>query len=231
MKETSSKQVRGRGRKLWVILALITVGLVVAWWQPVSLAELMGWGQAMSDMPLVIGLVLLVMVVLFSIGLPGSFGIWLIAPFQSPLISTVLLVAASVSGALGAYAVSMRLRGDWRPEGTSRKIFLILEERSDFLTQTALRVLPGFPHSVINFAGGVLLLPLAVFTLSALIGLTIKWAVYSTALHGLADAIETGSAIQASTIAPLIVLSVLLLLGTWARGRLMAKPDPCSTQN
>lgn len=216
MNESSAK--RSRGRKLWIILALVTAGLIIGWWQPVSMSELLGWGRAMSDMPLIIGLVLVAMILLFAFGLPGSFGIWLIAPFQAPLISTLLLVAASVVGALGAYAVSMRLRGDWQPKGASRKVFQLLEKRSDLMTQTALRVLPGFPHSVINFAGGVLVLPLAVFTISALIGLTIKWAVYSTALYGVADAIESGTAIQASTIAPLIVLSILLLLGTWARG-------------
>jgi uncharacterized membrane protein YdjX (TVP38/TMEM64 family) len=204
------------------VLILLGLGLTLGLWQPVSLAELMGWGRAVSDMPLVIGLVLLIMALLFAFGLPGSFGIWLIAPFQPPLVATALLLVASVSGALGGYAISRRLAGDWQPQGASRRLFQLLERRSDFLTQTALRVLPGFPHSVINFAGGVLLLPLLVFTASAMVGLSVKWAVYSTALYGLADAVETGAAVQATTLAPLVILSVLLLLGTWARHMMLA---------
>lgn len=218
-----SKEVSGSGRNLGIMLALIAGGVALGVWQPLSLAELLSWGRMVSDMPMVITLLLLTMILLFSFGLPGSAGIWLIAPFQPPLVSTSLLVLASVCGALGAYALSRKLRGNWQPQGASGKVFRLLEKRSDFLTQTALRVLPGFPHSVINFAGGALLLPLAVFLLSALVGLTIKWAVYSSALYGVADAIESGSAIQASTIAPLVVLSLLLLLGTWARSLIMAR--------
>jgi len=205
--------------RLLLIPVLVLLGLALAAWQPVGLVELLHYGQVVSEMPLVITAIIVVMIVLFSFGLPGSMGLWLIAPFQPPLVATVLLVFASVTGALGAYAVSNKLGAGWKPSGFGLRMVTLLEKRGDLFTQIALRVLPGFPHSVINFAAGVLLLPLLVFTVSAVIGLTIKWAVYASAIHGLADAVEAGSPIQASTIAPLIILSVLLLLGVWARGR------------
>ncbi len=205
--------------RLLLIPLLVITGLALAIWQPVGLVELLHWGQIVADRPLVIAAIVATMIVLFSFGLPGSLGLWMIAPFLPPLIATALLVSASVSGALGAYAVSSRLGSGWRPTGFALRMVAFLEKRGDLFTQTALRILPGFPHSVINFAGGVLSLPLLVFTTAAVIGLTIKWAVYATAIHGLADAVETGSAIQASTIAPLIILSILLLLGAWVRGR------------
>lgn len=206
--------------RITLIAGLIGLGLALAAWQPVSLSELLAWGRALSDMPLLIGLVLVAMALLFAFGLPGSLGMWLIAPFQPPLISTVLLVSASLAGALGAYSLARRLRGNWRPEGVGGKVFDLLERRSDMMTQTALRVLPGFPHSVVNFAGGLLLLPLAVFTLSALIGMTIKWAVYTSAVYGVVDAVESDSAIQLNSLLPLLVLSILLLVGTWVKSRM-----------
>jgi uncharacterized membrane protein YdjX (TVP38/TMEM64 family) len=206
--------------RMTLIAGLIGLGLALAAWQPVSLSELLAWGRALSDMPLLIGLVLVAMALLFAFGLPGSLGMWLIAPFQPPLISTMLLVSASLTGALGAYALARRLRGDWRPDGIGGKVFGLLERRSDMMTQTALRVLPGFPHSVVNFAGGLLLLPLAVFTISALIGMTIKWAVYTSAVYGVVDAVESDSAIQLNSLLPLLILSILLLGGTWVKSRM-----------
>ena len=211
-----------RNKKVWLIPLLILGGLALSAWQPFGLSELLDWGRVVSDMPLVIAAILLVMVIMFSFGLPASFGLWLIAPFQTPLVSTILLVAASVLGALGGYLVSRRLRGDWKPTGLSAKVVDLLEKRSDWATQMALRILPGFPHSVVNFAGGLLLLPLTVFLLSATIGLTIKWAVYASAVYGLVDAVETGEAIQPSAIVPLVVLSALLIAGAVWRSRLQA---------
>jgi uncharacterized membrane protein YdjX (TVP38/TMEM64 family) len=205
------------------IVGLLGIGLALAAWQPISLSELLAWGRAMSEMPLLIGLVLLGMALLFAFGLPGTLGMWLIAPFQPPLISTVLLVSASLTGALGAYALARRMRGDWRPDGVGGKVFNLLERRSDLMTQTALRVLPGFPHSVVNFAGGLLLLPLAVFTISALIGMTIKWAVYASAVYGVVDAVESDSAIQLNSLLPLLILSILLLVGTWVKSRMKSE--------
>lgn len=210
--------------RLWILPALIGLGMLVAVWQPVELSVLLEWGRVASGQPLFLTAIVLAMVLLFAFGLPGSIGLWLIAPFQPPLIATALLVTGSVLGALGAYAISRRMAGNWQPEGLSGRIVSLLEERGDIITQTALRILPGFPHSVINFAGGLLLLPLLAFTLSALIGLTVKWAVYASAVHGLADAVESGQAVQPSTIVPLLVLSALLLLGVWAKHRLAASP-------
>lgn len=208
--------------RLGMIVALLMLGLSLIAWQPVGLTELLNWGRILSEVPALIVLVLLVMAVMFAFGLPGSLGLWLIAPFQPPLIATLLLLAASVMGALGGYALARRLRGDWRPEGVGGEVFGLLERRSDLMTQTALRVLPGFPHSVVNFAGGLLLLPLTVFTLSAVLGLGIKWAVYASAVHGLVDAVESGAAIHVGSLAPLLVLSLLLLGGAWAKSRMRA---------
>ncbi|MGY6587171.1 MAG: VTT domain-containing protein [Wenzhouxiangella sp.] len=211
-----------RNKTIWLIPLLVLAGLGLSAWQPFGLSDLLDWGRLISDMPLVIAGILLVMVIMFTFGLPASFGLWLIAPFQPPVVSTLLLVIASVLGALGGYLVSRRLRGDWKPTGFSRKVVDLLEKRSDWATQMALRILPGFPHSVVNFAGGLLLLPLTIFLLSATIGLTIKWAVYATAVYGLVDAVESGDAIEASAIVPLIVLSALLIAGAVWRSRLQA---------
>jgi uncharacterized membrane protein YdjX (TVP38/TMEM64 family) len=205
----------------WLLLVpvFVVLGLGLAAWQPFGAAELLDMGRQTAALPWLTAVVVLAMALMLSFGLPGSMCLWLIAPFQPPLIATLLLTAGSVGGALGAYAVSRQLRGSWQPAGFALRIVQLLEQHSDLLTQIALRMLPGFPHSVLNFAGGVLRLPLGVFTVSAVLGLAMKWAVYASAVHGVVDALERGTAVQASTIAPLVLMSALLLTGTWAKRR------------
>jgi len=211
---------REASRRYWLLPVLGLMGLVLAAWQPVTLAELLDWGERITDRPLVIILIVVVVALLFTFGLPGSLGLWLIAPFQPPLEATLLLVVASVLGAAGAYLFAGHLHRDWQPGAFGARVIALLASRSDLLTQIALRVLPGFPHSVVNFAGGVLRLPLAGFLVAAVIGLGVKWAVYASAVHGLTDSLEAGAAVDAQTLLPLLVLTVMLLVGAWARRRL-----------
>ncbi len=206
-----------RPRRLWLLPLLILAGVVVASVQPYGVDELLGFGRELAGNPLFLLAVVLAMALLFTFGLPGSLGIWLIAPFQPPLIATALLVVGSVGGAYGAYRFSARLRGDWEPEGVGAHVVRLLSNNGGWVVQTALRILPGFPHSVVNFAGGVLGLGLVGFLGAAVVGLSIKWGVYAGAVYGLVEALESDQALDPATLAPLLVLSVLLLLGVAAR--------------
>ncbi len=86
-----------------------------------------------------------------------------------------------------------------------------LKARSDLLTQCAIRVLPGFPHSVINFAAGLGKISLGRYLLAACLGLSVKWAVYSSAIYGALEAIEEEDALQWDVMLPLLALTLLLL--------------------
>lgn len=205
--------------KLLVILALIVTGLILSIWQPVELADLLAYGRQMGDRPWFILTVIVVMALLFTFGLPGTLCMWLIAPFNPPWLATLILLTGSLLGAMGARFVGSKLRKGWKPGRIGGSVMGLLEKRSDLLTQTALRVLPGFPHSIINFAGGVLRLPLGIYMLAALIGLSVKWAVYSSAAHGATEALETGEPMSPSMLIPLIILTGLLLVGSWVKYR------------
>ncbi|WP_447528608.1 TVP38/TMEM64 family protein [Vreelandella sp. TE19] len=207
----------------WVTLfaLLMMVGYVWLWYSP-DLAEFKRWAAGMSHHPAVIVSVVAAMAVTLAIGLPGSIGLWLIAPFYTPWMATPMLTLGSVIGALGAYQLAARFHERIKPGGLTEKVMHTLEQRSDMLTQCALRILPGFPHSVINYAAGLNRLPLGPYLLAATLGLSVKWGVYSSAIYGALEAIEEENALQFDVLLPLVALALLLLIGAWYRRRVEA---------
>ncbi|MFO8152962.1 TVP38/TMEM64 family protein [Thioalkalivibrio sp.] len=219
-----------RHREGLLLLGLVLLGMALAHWHTPELTQLLQWGDRIADRPVAIVAAVVLMAVLFTLALPGSLMLWVVAPFHPPLGSVIMLVIGSVTGALGAYGISHRLGRRWSPGRNAERVVSLFEQRSDLLTQTALRVLPGFPHSFVNYAGGVLGLPPTTFLLAAVLGLTVKWGVYATAVHGAVEAIETGDALQPSTLLPLFVLAGLLLIGAvtrrWVERRAGADGEP-----
>ena len=206
-------KISGKSWKLYMLAALVILGLILAVWRPFDIDALISSGEALGDHLFFRLGVILLMVILFTFGLPGSLGVWLLAPFNPPLVAALLLVAGSTGGALGAYGLSARLGSDWEPQGLSRKIYKLLQRRGDFLTQCALRTFPGFPHSVINYACGVLRVSLPTYLAATCIGHFIKWGIYASALHGVTDAVTDGSPLGFRDLWPLFALTALLLGG------------------
>ncbi len=204
----------------WILGAFVAAGLVLSIWQPILLSDLLEWGQWLTAHPAMLALLLLAMVLMFTFALPASIFVWLVAPFHPPVVAVLILLTGSVLGAVSAYAFARRLGRDWKLGHNAQRVTAFLSRRSDLATQCALRILPGFPHSVVNYAGGMLRLPLTGFVLAAVIGLSIKWGVYATAIHRGVGALERGELVDAWDVLPLVILALLLLLGAWARRRL-----------
>lgn len=205
------------GLGLGLLILLVVVGIGAAVWagDPV---RLLAWGDALAGGPVVTAGLVLLMALMLTFALPGTLIFWLIAPFHPPLIAVALLLLGSLSGASGAYRLSTRLaRKPGHEDRAETWLARFLRRHSSLATQTALRVLPGFPHSMVNYAGGALSLAFGRFLLAAACGLTIKWTVYVTAVHGATDALESGDALQPQTLLPLFMLAILLLLGAALR--------------
>lgn len=195
-------------------LALLIAG---GWLLPVTISELWAWGASVSGHPLgMLGIVLL-MGLMMTFGLPGSLCFWIIAPFHPPWLSVCMLLAGSVGGALGAYQLGRGLGSAWSAGKASRQVLGLLAKRSDLPTQTALRIMPGVPHALVNLAAGVLRLPLFPFLFAALLGLSIKWAVYSHAVNGVVSASRAEEALAIDAVFPLLAVGVLLVVGGSSR--------------
>jgi uncharacterized membrane protein YdjX (TVP38/TMEM64 family) len=202
-------------------LVLVAVGFYVAFSGIVDVAALLSWGDRIADQPAAIVGVVVVMAVLFTLAMPGSLCLWVVAPFHPPLVSVGILLTGSIAGSLGAYLAARWMGGDWvRERGGT--VLRLLRTRGDFLTQCMLRLLPGFPHSVVNYACGMLGLPMATFLGAAVVGLAIKWMVYASAVHGAAEALEAGDPLSTDALIPMSVLAGFLLAATLLR-RLMLR--------
>lgn len=207
-------------RRRVVLLALLVVaGVLVLVWRPVGIAVLLEWGDRLAGHPAALPAVAAAQALLFTFALPGSTLVWVVAPFHPPLVAVPVLVAGSTAGALGARLFADRLAGDWQPGEKARSVVRILEERGGVFTQIALRALPGFPHSVINYAGGLLNLPLPGYVAAAIIGLGCKWWVYAGAIHGISNAARGEDAASAASLLPLFILAGLMVAAAVVRAR------------
>lgn len=202
-----------------ILLTLIALGLVLVVVRPFSPERLLALGERLAHDPLALALIVATQALFYALALPGSAFFWLIAPFQPPWIAVPLLVTGSVGGALGGYGLARYLGRDWATGAKSRRILDVLQRRGDTLTQFAFRVLPGFPHSVLNFGAGTVRLPLFSYVVAAILGLAIKWSIYAGAVHGAMEALQAGERPGVATLAPLAVLAVLVLAGVALRRR------------
>jgi len=148
---------------------------------------------------------------LFAASLPGSAMVWILGILFPPVVATPAFVAGGVAGAYAAYLAARAASG--AGEGEPDRLRRLLAERGDFATLLAVRVVPSFPHSAINLAAGVLAIPRQRFLISTSLGLLVKGALYLSAIHQASGAESMAGAISWRTVAPLVVLAVLLVVG------------------
>jgi uncharacterized membrane protein YdjX (TVP38/TMEM64 family) len=208
------------------VLILVLLGAVaVAAWDPVPLPQLLQWGEQFSANPWVIAAIIVLQALLFALALPGTAILFLVAPFHPLLISVAVLLSGSVLGALAAYYLASYLGESWRPRRGAWLIEL-LRNRSDFYTQCGLRMLPGCPHWAVNYGAGIIRVPLPPFITAAVLGLGIKWTLYSWVIQDASSAAQAGEGFDLKNLWPLLVLATLLIIGGIVRRRMIIKSKP-----
>lgn len=153
----------------------------------------------------------LLQVALFAFALPGSAVLWLVAPLYPPAAATAILTAGGCGGALAAHALARRLSGRSLARVRAGRGYRVLQRESDFLMLCALRLAPGVPHSVINYASGVLHLRLTPLLSSAAVGFGLKSFLYSSVIHG-APAADRPADLLAPGVVWTLVGGIVVLL-------------------
>lgn len=158
-------------------------------------------------------LIVILKAALYMFALPGSVMYWVSGILFTPLYATTIVVIGGVGGAVLAYRFSQSMSKDSAERIQSSRFFKILRNHSDFATLSAIRSLPNFPHSIINYGSGMLNVPMPRFLLSTIIGFAAKGFLYTSAIHHAATADDLTDVIQLGTILPLVILTFLFAIG------------------
>lgn len=154
---------------------------------------------------------------LYALALPGSSLFWVVGAVFPPAAAVTILACGGTAGALAGYALG---RGGSDGGGIIRRrprLMTFLAGNTTFPALLAARLLPGFPHSLINFGSGLLLVPLPRFVLASILGFVGKGYVYSSTLHRAATAGFEGDYFGA--VWPLTVLALILFIANAVRRR------------
>lgn len=158
-------------------------------------------------------LIILVSSLLYVFALPGSVMYVVAGLLYQPIHAMLIIIAGGVTGAIGAYFFSRSMSQATRQRVQSSKAFSIMKKHGDFATLSAIRILPGFPHSVTNYGSGILEIPLPRFIVTAAIGFAVKGYLYSSAIHQATHRADPESSGSFEMVIPLVLLAVLFLLG------------------
>lgn len=150
---------------------------------------------------------------MYAFALPASTLILLAGSLYAPLTATVITVIGGVLGAFCAYALARFLSPDFVRQRTQPRGMELLRNHAGFLELCALRSLPGFPHSLLNYGAGALRIGIWIFAASTVIGLTIKGYVYTAAVYAQMQAGSATDRISWERLWPLAVWAVLLIIG------------------
>jgi uncharacterized membrane protein YdjX (TVP38/TMEM64 family) len=159
-------------------------------------------------------------ILLYTFALPGSLLIWLVAAVYEPVAATLIIAIGGVAGACSAFYVVQHMTLTITHTITLSPFFRLLSRHSDFLTLSAARLLPNFPHSVINYGSGILRVSPLPFIASTVIGFTAKGYLYALAIRRAATADDVSDLISFETTIPLFILTALLIIGKMMHLRL-----------
>jgi len=206
-------------RQILVLAALAALGIALEALDVVDWPAVLHWARRHAGDWRVPAAIVLAQTVLYTVAQPGSILFWVAALLYSAPVSTLILTSGGTAGALGAYLFARRFTRVYVSTARRHRLFEILERQGDFLTLCALRVLPGMPHSAINYAAGILGLPLARFASATALGFAIKSYLYSSAVAAAAGSAAPADLVRLDVLGPLLAIALLLLFGRIAYRR------------
>ena len=210
-------------KSVLVITALIVIGGLLQLSGILDLEVILILAREHADSSWFIIILILLQILLFTFALAGSLVFWIVAPLYPPLISTLIVSFGAMLGGLGAYYFSRTVTDDWVKKIENSHAYKILHKEDNFFTLFALRIFPGFPHSLVNYSSGILHVKISHFITAAFIGVGIKSYIYADIIYGLTESASIKDILNISTILPLILMSLLTLVGVFVKYRLSQK--------
>lgn len=200
------------------LLVLVCIGALLHALGVFDWRETLQWARGHAQRWWLAAALIAAQVVLFMFALPGSTVLWLVAPLYPPAVAAAILAAGGSLGGLAGYFFARRMTARQMALLRRKRLFLLLEKHADFPALLALRLLPAFPHSVINYGAGVLRLPVAAFLAAAALGLGVKSFLYASVIYPVAQA-EFSEFARMDTVLALLGLALLVVAGRAFRRR------------
>lgn len=199
--------------KILILLVLIVLGIVSQLSGLIDPEKIISVSRSYADQWWLILLLVIIQIVLFTFALAGSSFLWVTAALYSPLMASLILAAGATLGGITAYFFSQRLTDDWIHKVEGSHAYSLLHKNDNFFTLLALRLMPAFPHAIINYSSGILKVNIIAFIAASFTGIGIKSYVFVTVIQ---QAVSSGSIydlLDLSVLAPLILISAGLFVG------------------
>jgi uncharacterized membrane protein YdjX (TVP38/TMEM64 family) len=212
-------------KKLIIVALLITVGIILEIAGLLDVDNIFNVAREYADHWWLVLIMILLQIILFTFALAGSIFLWIVAPLYPPAMATFILAAGSTLGGLSAYLFSKYLTDEWIEKIENTRTYKLLHEQDNFFVLFALRVFPAFPQALINYSSGILNVKLSHFILAAILGVSIKSYIYSKVIYNAAMSASIEELLDISTYGPLILLSIIILLGVFIKYKLASSHE------
>ena len=207
-------------KKLLIVSLLIAAGILLEVAGLLDAEKMLNVAREYVDYWWLVLILILLQTILFTFALAGSFFLWIVAPLYPPAMATFILAAGGTLGGITAYLFSQRLTDEWIDKIENSRTYKLLHKQDNFFTLFALRVFPAFPHSLVNYSSGILNVKLSHFIPAAILGIAIKSYIYSKVIYNATTSASFEELLDISTYGPLILLSVITLLGVFIKYKL-----------
>ena len=207
-------------KKLSIIILLVLIGILFQVSDVFDVEKILSIAREYTDQWWLVVAFILLQIILFTFALAGSLIFWVVVTLYPPLISTLIVAVGATLGGLGAYFFSKYITDDWIKKIENSQVYKILHKEDNFFSLFALRVFPGFPHSLVNYSSGILQVKLSHFVAAAFLGVGIKSYIYADIIYNLSTKATIKDLLNVSTIAPLVLLSLISLAGVFIKYKL-----------
>lgn len=170
-------------------------------------------------------ILILLQVVLFTFSLPGTVFLWITAVLFPPLTASLILAAGATLGGVSAYYFSARLSAEWVHRVEDSHVYKLLHKQDNFFTLLAMRLMPAFPHGLVNYSSGFLKTNLWHFVFAAFIGIGVKSYVYAGVIYQAASDAAFDDLLDVSIFGPLVLLAVGIFIGVVVKYKWDKKHD------
>jgi uncharacterized membrane protein YdjX (TVP38/TMEM64 family) len=212
--------IPGYIKKLFIVALLIVTGILLEVAGLLDAENMLGIAREYVDRWWLVLILILLQMIFFTFALAGSFFLWIVAPIYPPAMATFILAAGGTLGGITAYLFSKRLTDEWIEKIEKSRTYKLLHKQDNFFTLFALRVFPGFPHSLVNYSSGILKVKLSHFIPAAILGVSIKSYMYSRVIYNASTSASFEDLLDISIYGPLVLLSVFILIGVFIKYKL-----------